>query len=68
MFKVSVSLQVSGSFARTAKNAEAEFALTRIIVCVGARDDLRRRKRSAERHLFPAGAASIPRANAFYPL
>jgi len=55
-------------FARTAKNAEAEFAYREIIVCAYARDDLRRRKRSSERHLFPAGAASIPCANAFYPL
>ena len=68
MFKESVSLRVSGSFARTAKNAEAEFAYREIIVCAYARDDLRRRKRSAERHLFPAGAASIPCWSGIYSL
>ena len=49
-------------------NARFEFALTRIIVCAYAHDDLRIRKRSQERHLFPVRAAFNPCGNAFYTL
>lgn len=50
------------------KNAEFEFAYRETIVCAYANNDLRRRKRSPERHLFPVRAASIPCANGIYPL